>query len=155
MSTSAPETTTTETPQDAPSASQTGQDVEGAPAAGAPDAADATEGHGDAETFDRAYVTRLRAEAAQHRTHASDRDQLAARLGTELVRATGRLADPTDLPFDPAFLTDDAALDTALDDLLKRKPYLAARRVSGDINQGRPDEATPAPFSLLAALRGD
>jgi len=156
MSTSAPETTTDTTtgdPQGTPAGPQTGQDVEGAPA-GAPDAADGAEGQQDAETFPRAYVERLRAESAAHRTKAADRDALAERLATELVRATGRLADPSDLPFDAALLHDDAALGAALDDLLKRKPHLAARRVAGDVAQGEQGAATPAPFSLLGALRG-
>ena len=47
-------------------------------------------------------------------------DDLAARLHTALVTAMGRLADPTDLPYDEAHLADDTALGAAVDDLLAR-----------------------------------
>lgn len=90
----------------------------------------------DAETFPRVYVERLRRESAEHRTRAADRDDLAHRLHGALVAGTGRLADPTDLPFDDAHLTDEASLSVAIDDLLGRKPHLAARRVVGDVGQG-------------------
>jgi hypothetical protein len=44
---------------------------------------------------------------------------LAERLHVALTSATGRLAGPTDLPFDDAHLDD--AMKAALDDLLTRK----------------------------------
>ncbi len=52
------------------------------------------------------------------------------------MAATGRLADPTDLPFDEAYLKDAEALTAAIDDLLARKPHLASRRPVGDVGQG-------------------
>ena len=88
------------------------------------------------ETFPREYVERLRREAAEHRTRAQRADDLAGRLHTALVTATGRLADPTDLPYDEAHLEDAETLTTAIDDLLARKPHLASRRVTGDVGQG-------------------
>lgn len=90
----------------------------------------------DGETFPREYVEKLRKENADARVKVKDRDDLAARLHTSLVTATGRLADPSDLPFDETHLDDPAALTAAIDDLLARKPHLATRRVVGDVGQG-------------------
>lgn len=105
------------------------------------------------DTFPREYVEKLRAENAENRTKAKDRDDIAHRLHTALVAATGRLADPTDLPFSDEHLTDPEALTTALDALLEAKPHLASRKPTGNIGQG----ATPSPaaFDLLAALRAN
>jgi len=66
-----------------------------------------------------------------------------------MVAATGRLADPSDLPFDAAHLDDEAALTAAIEDLLTRKPHLTARRPVGDIGQ----RATSGPTTVdLAGL---
>ena len=51
------------------------------------------------ETFPRSYVEELRQENGKYRQRAQKADTYAQRLHTELVRATGKLADPTDLPF--------------------------------------------------------
>ncbi len=88
------------------------------------------------ETFPREYVVKLRDEAARHRTRAQRADDLAARLHTALVAATGRLADASDLPFEESHVDDAEALTTAIDELLTRKPHLASRRVTGDVGQG-------------------
>jgi len=107
------------------------------PDATATPATDATETEQtEPETFPREYVQRLRDESAKYRQRAADRDQLAERLHSALVAATGRLADPSDLPFDDEHLTDADALSAALDDLLARKPHLASRKPSGDVGQG-------------------
>ena len=90
----------------------------------------------DPDTFPREYVENLRQENGRYRQRAGQADAYAQRLHTELVRATGRLADPTDLPFNEDHLGDDDALVAAIDDLLARKPHLATRRPSGDIGQG-------------------
>ena len=81
-----------------------------------------------------------------------DRDDLAQRLHTALVAATGRLADPTDLAFDDEHLADPEALGEAIDELLARKPHLASRRVVGDVGQGaiKSGEA----LDLAGMLRG-
>lgn len=89
-----------------------------------------------ADMFPRSYVERLRRESAGYREQANTAGQLAQRLHTELVRATGRLADPSDLPFDQEHLDDANALTDAIDSLLARKPHLASRRPTGDIGQG-------------------
>ena len=104
------------------------------------------------DTFPREVVERLRQENGRYRQRAQQADTLAQRLHVELVRATGRLADPTDLPFDEAHIDDPEALTAAVDDLLDRKPHLASRRPSGDIGQGQRGPAS-AGFSLLSMLK--
>lgn len=72
-----------------------------------------------------------------------------------MVRATGRLADPTDLAFDVALLTDGtpdpALIDAAIDALLSRKPHLADRRPVGSVDQGA--RGSGDAFSLADVLR--
>lgn len=102
-------------------------------------------GSEQAETFDREYVQKLRDEAAGHRVKAKRAETLAASLVTATAALTGKLADPTDLPFDEALLDDDGMVDqakvrAAVEDLIKRKPHLAARRPTGNVGQGaRPE----------------
>lgn len=103
---------------------------------------DAATADGDGEdqeqpdTFPRTYVEQLRKESAGYRERAQRADQLEQRLHTALVAATGRLADPTDLPFDVGHLDDADALTAAIDELVERKPHLKTRRLSGDVGQG-------------------
>lgn len=103
------------------------------------------------ETFARSYVEELRQENGKYRQRAHRADEYAQRLHTELVRATGRLADPTDLPFNEEHLDSPDVLAKAVDELLFRKPHLASRRPTGQIGQG----ATPSTgaFDLAALLR--
>ena len=95
------------------------------------------------ETFPRDYVEKLRDENAKYRQRAGQADELAKRLHRLMVERTGRLADADDLPFDQAHLDDEDALNTAIEDLLARKPHLASRRVVGDVGQGVTDNAPP------------
>jgi len=88
------------------------------------------------DTFPRSYVEELRQENGKYRQRAQQGEQYAQRLHTELVRATGRLADPTDLPFNADHLDDPDKLSAAVEDLLARKPHLINRRPTGDIGQG-------------------
>lgn len=88
------------------------------------------------ETFPREYVQKLRDESAKYRQRAGRTDELAKRLHTSLVAATGRLADPSDLPYDEAHLDDEEALTAAVDALLASKPHLASRKPMGDVGQG-------------------
>ena len=67
---------------------------------------DEAQDDGEAETFPRSYVEELRRENARYRERARSADTYAKRLHTELVRATGRLADPTDLEFTEEHLDD-------------------------------------------------
>ena len=122
----------------------------GQTAAGGPDD-DQPADDDDAETFPRSYVERLRRENQRYRDQAGHADDYAHRLHTELVRATGRLADPTDVAFDAEHLADADQLDAAITALLDAKPHLAARRPAGDIGQG--NRGTPGAFSLLDTLK--
>jgi hypothetical protein len=79
---------------------------------------------------------KLRSENARYRERARNADAYAKRLHVELVRATGKLADPSDLEFSEDHLDDPDALAAAIDDLLARKPHLASRRPTGEIGQG-------------------
>jgi len=103
------------------------------------------------ETFPRDYVEKLRRESAGYRDKAKRADDLATRLHTALVTATGRLADPTDLPFDETHLDDPQALTDAVDALLASKPHLANRRPSGDVGQGAAGDGNMV--SLAGLLR--
>ncbi|KAA1248795.1 hypothetical protein F0Q45_18610 [Mycobacterium simiae] len=104
------------------------------------------------DTFPRSYVEELRQENGRYRQRAQQADQYAQRLHTELVRATGQLADPTDLPFNADHLDDADKLASAITDLLARKPHLANRRPMGDIGQGAVS-GTAANVDLAAILR--
>lgn len=103
------------------------------------------------DTFDRAYVQKLRDESARYRQRAGRADELAQQLHTLLVEQTGRLADPSDLTFDEAHIEDPESLTASIDDLLSKKPHLATRIARGDIEQG----ATPSDpeFSLTGIMR--
>lgn len=114
-----------------------------------PDAEQTDEPDADAETFPREYVEKLRAENGKYRQRASDRDSLADRLHRTIVQQTGRLADPTDLPFDEAHLTEPDALAAAIDKLLESKPHLASRKPAGDIGQGPSSAADTVSLSGL------
>lgn len=116
------------------------------------DGAATTEVDDDAEMFPRSVVEKLRTENGKYRQRAQQADGYAQRLHAELVRATGRLADPADLEFAPEHLDDPDALTAAVDELLEAKPHLATRRPSGDIGQGQRGTAS-APFSLLGLLK--
>lgn len=78
-----------------------------------------------ADTFDRPYVEKLRAEAASYRTRVKD---LEAKLHRMMVDSTGALADPADLEFNAEHLDDPEALNAAIDELLAARPHLKARR---------------------------
>lgn len=104
------------------------------------------------DTFPRSYVEELRQENGRYRQRAQRADELAQRLHRALVEATGRLADPTDLPFDEDHLDDAGTLTTAIDELLARKPHLAARTVTGDIGQGVVNGKSDV--DLMGLLRG-
>ncbi|OBK69521.1 hypothetical protein A5653_12535 [Mycobacterium colombiense] len=110
----------------------------------------------DAETFPRSYVEKLRKESQGYRERAktaeANLDAALRELFTARVTASGRLADPDDLPYDAELLADEDKLTGAIDELIKRKPHLAARKISGSVGQGvtgTKDE----PFSLLGRLK--
>ncbi len=104
------------------------------------------------DTFPREVVEKLRQENGKYRQRAQRAGDLARRLHTELVRATGRLADPSDLEYVEEHLDDPDAMTAAIDELLDHKPHLASRRPIGDIGQGQRGSAAE-PFSLLGLLK--
>ncbi|MDN4518150.1 hypothetical protein QYF68_09965 [Mycolicibacterium austroafricanum] len=106
----------------------------------------------DPDTFPREVVEDLRKENGRYRQRAQKADDYAKRLHTELVRATGKLADPSDLPFDEEHLADPERMSAAVDDLLARKPHLATRKPAGDIGQGGRGSGD-APLGLLDLLK--
>lgn len=116
------------------------------------DPEDDAEGTPEGDTFPRAYVEKLRKEAADARVKAGRAEELAAALWEARVTSLGRLADPTDLPMpegvDPM---DPEAVDAAVDELLARKPHLASRVPRGDVGAGVVSES--APFSLGGMIR--
>lgn len=111
-------------------------------------------GSDEQDTFPRAYVEKLRKENAGYREKAKRTEALEHRLHTALVAADGRLADPSDLPFDAAHLDDPDALAAAVTDLVKNKPGLKAQKFTGSIGAG--DRGTPkkAPVDLISLMRG-
>ena len=103
------------------------------------------------KVFPLNYVQRLCQVAADARVKAKRTDALAECLHTALVSATGRLADPSGLPFDDGHLEDADALTAALDVLLKAKPHLASRCPRGDVGQGQ--SGGSGTFDLAGMLR--
>ena len=99
----------------------------------------------EGDTFPRTYVEQLRRENAEARTKAKRADDLAARVFRLEVAATGRLADPSDLPYDAALLESPDALQAAVEALLTAKPHLASRRPSGSVDQGVRETAPATP----------
>ena len=110
------------------------------------------------ETFSRAYVEKLRAENAEHRTKAKRAEVLASRLLAATVEkaTTGILADPTDLPVSDDLYDDDGFPDAdkiteAARALVERKPHLADRRPSAPVEQG--PRGQPAEVDLAGMVR--
>ncbi len=109
------------------------------------------------ETFNREYVEKLRKEAAEHRVKSKRADQLASALVTSYADTTGRLHDPSDLPFSDELLDEDGLPDRqkvahAVEALVTAKPHLAKIRVVGDVGQGVQGQQEVMP-SLAGMLR--
>lgn len=114
------------------------------------------------ESFDRAYVEKLRKEAGDYRVKAKKADEAVARLlDNAIERATnGVLADSSDLlaHVDPAEMLDDdgypdeKAITARARELVKSKPHLGDRRPTGEIDQGATEEPE-AVESLASILR--
>ncbi len=113
---------------------------------------------GASEADLRAEVRRLRDENSTARVRGARADDLARALVTAYAETTGRLADPSDLPYSDDLLNGDGlpsrdAVNDAINALLTTKPHLATRRPSGVIEQGATEEPTAA--SLAAILRAN
>lgn len=107
------------------------------------------------ETFSREYVQELRSEAAEYRTRAKSADKYREALWASRVAATGRLADPTDLPMpDDADPLDADAVSAAVDELIERKPHLKRREAAAGVGQGLTDLQDNS-VSLTSWLRGN
>ncbi|WP_267309204.1 hypothetical protein [Mycobacterium barrassiae] len=95
------------------------------------------------------------AELEQKVTDAEARaDKFARALFEARAAATGRLADPTDLPFNAELLDDADAFTAAIDALLQAKPHLASRKPAwGDVGagQGQPASGGPSFADLFAS----
>lgn len=156
MTTTEPNVTTETDAQEPENGTQTADETTTA-TPDAPDASDAAQGaqdaaQGNAETFPREYVEKLRKEAAEARLKAKKADEYARELFAARVAATGRLADPTDLPFDAGHLDSPDALNAAIDALLDAKPHLASRVPRGNVGQGA-GTASHDDVDLAALLR--
>ena len=103
------------------------------------------------DTFPREYVEKLRYENAKYRQRAQKADDLAHRLHNALTTASGRLQDASDLPYDESHLDDPEALETAISELLAKKPHLGSRKPAGNIGQGASN--TTDTIDLAAMLR--
>ncbi len=151
MTTARPDTGTTDRRVSEPAESDAETTEPQAPTSDTPEAP--AEDADEPDTFPRSVVEELRRENARYRTRAGQADDMSQRLHLELVRATGRLADPTDLAFEERHLEDVDILDAAIDDLLARKPHLASRRPSGDIGQGATGAADSVDLAGILRAR--
>ena len=106
------------------------------------------------QTFDRAYVEKLRKESANYRDKAKRAQELEQRLHNALVAKDGRLADPADLEFDPDHLDNPEALSNAISNLVAKKPGLRAQRLSGDVGAGVREKPKPPTTDLLSIMKG-
>lgn len=104
-------------------------------------------------------MSQIRQEAAERRKNAAEANKRADDLSRQLFRAkvaaTGRLADPDDLPYDADLLDDAEALNAAIDAALASKPHYASRKpVPGtSIGQGQQGSPVPPKPSLIEAIR--
>lgn len=110
----------------------------------------------DGQIYPAAYVRKLRRENQGYRDRAKAAETRAEDLSRQLFRvrveATGKLADPDDLPYDADLLADDDKLNTAVDDLIAKRPHYAKRKVAGSVGQGVTG-SREEPFSLLGRLK--
>ena len=130
---------------------ETQSDTESVNDADTPSEPTAEESTEEQDTFPREYVEKLRDENAKYRQRAQKADDLAHRLHNALTEATGRLQDASDLEYDESHLDDPEALETAISELLAKKPHLGSRKPAGHIGQGASN--TTDTIDLAAMLR--
>lgn len=80
-------------------------------------------------------------------------DAMSQGLFAAQVAATGRLVDPSGLPYDAALVNNPEALDAAITALLLASPHLGRIVVSGDVDQDARDEVEPPAPNLLSILK--
>lgn len=152
--------TVTDTGPGAPEGDETGV-VDTGSAVTAGDAPGAQPANADVsaggDTFPRSYVEELRKESGGYRDRAkaaeANSEAVAKRLHRELVKASNRLENADDLPYDAEHLDDADKMAEAIEALLTDRPYLARRVVKGDAGQGNRGGADSG-LNLLAMLTG-
>lgn len=111
----------------------------------------------DDDTFPRSYVQRLRERSngyrLQLRERESDVDRLQRQLFAERLQRLDLVVDHDAVPYDPALLDDDDALQEHVEGLLAAKPYLRKRKVSGNIGQHSSNGVGGSSVSLMDKLR--
>ena len=99
-------------------------------------------------------VAALRAEAAKYRRQRSELrdkvDTLQRRLFTELVRATGLMIDPEDMPVDAELLDAPEELQQRVQQYVEKKPHLRRRAFP---QVGLHDRGQPTGPTLADILR--
>jgi hypothetical protein len=102
------------------------------------------------QTYPAKIVKDLRKENANFRERLQ---QLSRALFAERVKATGKVENPGEIPYNADILDDADAINQAVDAAIAERPYIKARKVTGDVGQGqRSKTAAPQDFSML--LRG-
>lgn len=121
---------------------------------------DGAEEDTESDSYPAEVVRKLRDENAKVRTRAKDAEQRTDELSRELfalkVAALDKLADVTDLEYNPDLLADPDALAAAVDELLAKRPHYAKRtRPSGSVGQGDRGGSAAAPtFASLLQPHG-
>lgn len=112
---------------------------------------------GDDDTFPRSYVQRLRKRSNGYRLQLREResevDKLQRQLFAERLQRLDLVVDHDAVPYDPALLDDDDALQEHVEGLLAAKPYLRKRKVSGNIGQHSSNGVGGSSVSLMDKLR--
>lgn len=107
----------------------------------------------DEQSGDNPELSKVRREAASWRTQFREAEkQLEAtrrELFVQQVKATGKLADHTDMPFDAELVDDPDELEAAIDALLEAKPHLKARTFGNIGQHDRPKETGVSLGSIL------
>src|SRR5690625_121873 len=111
----------------------------------------------DDDTFPRSYVQRLRERSNGYRLQLRERDSevetLQRQLFAERLQRLDLVIDHDAVPYDPALLDDDDALQEHIEGLLADKPYLRKRKVSGNIGQHSSNGVGGSSVSLMDKLR--
>ena len=84
---------------------------------------------------------------------AAQIDGLSQGLFAAQVAATGRLVDPSGLPYSADLVNNAEALDAAITALLLASPHLGRIVVEGDVDQDARDEVEPPAPNLLSILK--
>src|SRR5690625_386213 len=112
---------------------------------------------GNDDTFPRSYVQRLRERSNGYRLQLREResevDKLQRQLFAERLQRLDLVVDHDAVPYDPALLDDDDALQEHIEGLLAAKPYLRKRKVSGNIGQHSSNGVGGSSVSLMDKLR--